>query len=295
MSVTIPTACALPRSASFVTVAGLISTATNGTEAGRRFPVRDRVQHRRDHDREAHPGELRSHCTLAFDHVGVDIGQRPVVAYRADQHEWPPGLHHCVHHAAGEDAIVDGLLDRAGRADRVDRADVVLVTMRDTHADGEVDPERRPEQRGLDVMRGECVAAEQHVHPALLDERDHRHRRAGVHDGGAGHPKDAAAVVLHLTHSGGDLSHEQRLWLLARHSRCHELEVAFDCLVLARWQHHLDAARSAHDLVARLHVADRNGSNPAAAHESGRSPSRVARPAPTGRSSRTTVSRFVVE
>ncbi len=39
MSVTMPTACALPRSASLVTVAGLMSTQTSGTDAGRMFPV----------------------------------------------------------------------------------------------------------------------------------------------------------------------------------------------------------------------------------------------------------------
>ena len=50
-------------------------------------PGRDRVQHRRDHDREADAGQLGPHRPLALDHVGVDVGQRAVVAHRADQHE----------------------------------------------------------------------------------------------------------------------------------------------------------------------------------------------------------------
>ena len=39
MSVTTPRACEEPRSASLITVAGLMSTQTSGTEAGSRFPV----------------------------------------------------------------------------------------------------------------------------------------------------------------------------------------------------------------------------------------------------------------
>ena len=39
MSVTMPIAWALPRSASLVTVAGLMSTATSGIDAGRMLPV----------------------------------------------------------------------------------------------------------------------------------------------------------------------------------------------------------------------------------------------------------------
>src|SRR6185312_5221988 len=97
------------------------------------------------------------------DDVGVDVGQRTVVAHRAHQHERLAGLHHRVHHAAGQDAGVHRGLDRPGGADGVDRADVVLVTVRHAGALRQVDAERGAEQRGLDVVGGQRVAGEQAV------------------------------------------------------------------------------------------------------------------------------------
>ena len=82
-----PRACDEPRSASLVTVAGLMSTQTSGIEAGQDVAGRDRVQHGRHHQAEADVGELGAHRALALDDVGVDVGQRAVVAHRADQHE----------------------------------------------------------------------------------------------------------------------------------------------------------------------------------------------------------------
>ena len=113
-----------------------------------------------------------------------------------------------------------------GLADRVDRADVVLVAVLDARADGQVDAERRAEERRLDVVGGERVAGEQHVDEAGVDQRDHRRRRAGVHDAGPADPQDPLAGGLHLAHPVGDLAHQQRLRLLAGDLRLHELEDA---------------------------------------------------------------------
>jgi hypothetical protein len=121
------------------------------------------VEHRRDHDREAHVGQLRTHGALALDDVGVDVGQGAVVADGTHEHERLAGLDHRVHDAAGQHPGADGLADRSRGADRVDRADVVLVAVRHTGALGEVDAEGRAEQRGLDVVGGQCVAGEQDV------------------------------------------------------------------------------------------------------------------------------------
>ena len=50
----------------------------------------DGVQHRRDHQAEPDVGELGPHRALALDDVGVDVGERPVVADRADENELLP-------------------------------------------------------------------------------------------------------------------------------------------------------------------------------------------------------------
>ena len=148
MSVMMPIAWALPRSASLVTVAGLMSTRHQRDRRGQEVPGRDRVQHRRHHDREADVRQLGAHRPLALDHVGVDVGQRAVVADGAHQHERLAGLHHRVHDAAGEDAGLHGRGDRAGRADGVDRAEVVLVPVRHARPLGQGDAQGGAEQRG---------------------------------------------------------------------------------------------------------------------------------------------------
>ena len=87
MSVMMPIAWALPRSASLVTVAGLMSTQTSGIDAGRMFPVAIECSIVATMIAKPTSGQLRAHRPLALDHVGVDVGQRAVVAHRADQHE----------------------------------------------------------------------------------------------------------------------------------------------------------------------------------------------------------------
>ena len=104
MSVMMPIAWALPRSASLVTVAGLMSTHTSGTDAGRMFPVAIECSIVATMIAKPTSGQLGAHRPLALDHVGVDVGQRAVVAHRADQHERLAGLHHRVHDPAGEHA-----------------------------------------------------------------------------------------------------------------------------------------------------------------------------------------------
>ena len=87
MSVTIPIACALPRSASLVDRRRVDVDADQRHGAGQQVSGRDRMQHRRDHDAEPDAAQAGPHRALAFDDVGVDVGQRAVVAHRADQHE----------------------------------------------------------------------------------------------------------------------------------------------------------------------------------------------------------------
>ena len=149
----------------------------------------------------------------------------------------------------------------------------------------EVDAERRAEQRRLDVVRGQRVAGEQHVDEAGLDQRDHRRRRAGVHDRRAADPEDLVALGLDLAHAAA------AIWRTS--SACgFSLDTVEDmnskparrrCARRQR-QHDLHAARAADDLVAGLArrltgiVCTR-----AAARRRARSPSPAARPAPSGR------------
>ena len=78
-----------PRSASLVTVAGLMSTQTSGIDAGRMLPVATECSMVATIRQKPTSVQLGAHRALALDHVGVDVGQRAVVADRADQHERP--------------------------------------------------------------------------------------------------------------------------------------------------------------------------------------------------------------
>ena len=66
----IPMACALPRSASLVTVAGLMSTLTSGTDAGRMFPVAIAVGYGIGYGLD-HLFGTKPWCTIIFSIVGI--------------------------------------------------------------------------------------------------------------------------------------------------------------------------------------------------------------------------------
>ena len=105
MSVTTPRACDEPRSASLVTVAGLMSTQTSGIDAGSRLPVATECSMVATMIAKPTSVQLGPHRALAVDHVGVDVGQRAVVADRADQDERLVVRDQRVHDAAGQDAL----------------------------------------------------------------------------------------------------------------------------------------------------------------------------------------------
>jgi hypothetical protein len=69
---------------------------------------RHRVQHGRDHQGEADIDKRPAHGALTLEHVGVDVGQRAVVAHRADEHELLARRDQCVHDSRREHAFVDG-------------------------------------------------------------------------------------------------------------------------------------------------------------------------------------------
>src|SRR5438552_3195780 len=120
MSVTMPSAWWLPRSASFVTTAWLMSTQNVSTQAGRMLPT-----------------------AMAWSvDAGDDIGQRPVVADRAGEHERDRLADALVHHAARDVPAFDGRRDRPAAPDLVDDAQVVAVPVLGRHARIDGDAER---------------------------------------------------------------------------------------------------------------------------------------------------------
>ena len=60
----------------------------------------------------------------------------------------------------------------------------------------QVDAERGPEERRLDVVGRQRVPGEQHVDEAGVDQRAHRRGGAGVHDRRTPDPEDALAGRL---------------------------------------------------------------------------------------------------
>ncbi len=137
---TMPTVWKLPRSASLVTTAGLMSTQTRAHAGRQHVADGDAVQHRREHQAGAAPAARSAASRFcACDHVGDHVGHRAVVADAAGEHERRARLDERVHEAAGDHALVDGGLDGAAAADGVDGAQVMLVTAGDRRAVLEAD------------------------------------------------------------------------------------------------------------------------------------------------------------
>src|SRR5206468_9092084 len=100
-----------------------------------------------------------------------------------------------MHDAALDEPLGHGLLDRPGAPDRVDGPHVQSVPALHTLARAR-HPERRAEDRRLEIVHRYSVAAEQHVAVAVLDEPDHVLARARVHERGSDHPEDPAAAYF---------------------------------------------------------------------------------------------------
>src|SRR5216683_272667 len=82
----------------------------------------------------------------------------------------------------------------------------------------DVDAERRPEQRRLDVVHGQCIAREQDLHEPELDEPRQVTPSPGVDDGGSRDDDDAPAGFPDLFHLGGDRADQDLLGFSAETS-----------------------------------------------------------------------------
>ena len=88
----------------------------------------------------------------------------------------------------------------------------------------DVDAQGGAEQGRLDVMHGERVPREKHLHEPELDEARQVDAGAGMHHRGAGDHQDPAPGFAHLTHLVGDSRDEDLLRLLGRYLAAHEAE-----------------------------------------------------------------------
>ena len=179
---------------SLVIVSVLLSTQMISHRRRQQVPRRDRVQRRRHHDCEADAGDPLAHLVLRADAVG---DARRAAARRRGCCRRARSRTSCVTHACMTPRVstpcVHRRPDAADGADRVDRAQVMVVPARRRHASREPHAERRAEQRRLDVVRGERVAREQHVDPARRDQLLEVNAGAGVDDRGAADEEDLPA------------------------------------------------------------------------------------------------------
>src|SRR6185295_15181387 len=152
-SVTMPSAWWLPRSASLVTTAWLMSMQYVSTPAGSMLPTAMAWS--------VDASDVGPHGVLGGDDVGHHIGEGPIVADGAGQHERHAGPHAFVHHAAFEDAPLHARPDGAPAAHFVNHPEVVRVAALDASALPDGHAERGAEQVRLDVVGGEPVAGEE--------------------------------------------------------------------------------------------------------------------------------------
>ena len=160
----------VPRSDSLVTVAGLMSTQTTLTHAGSRLPVAIEWSAVAIKQREAHVANRQPHPVLGLERVGDHLGQRAVVANRTRQHQVDTVLDAFVHDSRGEHARLDGSGDAPRPADGVDGAEVVFVAVLDGLAALDRDAQAGAVKSLLDVVRGQGVAREDRLDPALPDQ-----------------------------------------------------------------------------------------------------------------------------
>ena len=142
---------------------------------------------------------------LRLDQIHDRLGQRAIVANAAGQHVVDAAaLTHSYMIPDVNDALLDGLADAARPAHGVDGAHVMVVPALDRPSRFEVDAERRAEHRELDVVDGQRVARQQHLHVAGANELGEIRRAAGVDDDGPDDHRDLPAVGPDAPHHLGD-------------------------------------------------------------------------------------------
>ena len=133
-------------------------------------------------------------------------------------------LHALVHDPARQLPALDRLADAAQPADRVDRAEMVLVPLIGRKSLVERDAETRAVERLLDVVRRQGIAGEEHVDEAVANQLGNQFAPAGVDHGRSQDGEHLVARRTRLAHGRRDLANAHRLRPLARYRAGHELE-----------------------------------------------------------------------
>ena len=138
-----------------------------------------------------------AHGVLSLVDVAVDLGQRPVVPYRAHQHKGDPApdalTEDTILHRAGLHEGRDG----AHGPDGVDGVDVVVVTVGHAALGVDVLPQGSTQIARLQIVGGQGVARQKPVHKALPHQGGKGGAGVGVKGAGrAQHPDDIPMVPL---------------------------------------------------------------------------------------------------
>ncbi len=130
---------------------------------------------------------------------------------------------------------------------------MVTVTAFNGSARLEVDAQRCPEQRLLDVVDGEGVAGQQHIHETAADQIAEVRSAAGVHDDRSGDDGDLFAGRFGFAHHRRNPRHAGLDAALGRDLVGHEREAK--PVARLEFRHDLDAANATDDDVAARDLA----------------------------------------
>lgn len=137
--------------------------------------------------------------------------------------------------------------------DRVDCAHVIAVAVFFEAPILHADAERSAEQSRLNIVDGQCVAAEEGINEAPADERAQGLDAAGVDDDGPGHHDHCFAFGAHLPDEAGGLGHGGFDLPFRADFVAHEGEAV--AVAFLRLRDDADAAHAHDDRVAGFYVA----------------------------------------
>ena len=211
-SVTRPIVWNVPRSPSLITVAGLMSTQTTFTQAGSRLPVAIECSAVAIRSAKPTPWIASRIRSWATSESVITSGSGPSSRIEPASTTSTPALTHSYMIPEVSDTALDRPGDPARSPDGVDRSQMVLMTMLDRLAERQRNAQARAEQRLLDVVGGQRIAREEHLHPALPDQPGDLRRRPGVHDRRATHQQHLLPFGTSRPHGVDDGLHADRLW-----------------------------------------------------------------------------------
>src|SRR5262245_55239788 len=125
------------------------------------------MKRRGDEECKSHVTDGGPHPVLCDESISDHFRQRAVVADRPRKDELDVVLDALVHDARAQDARLDRTTDSPHAPDRVDGAEMVLMSVLDGLAAFDRDSEARTEESLLDVVGRQRVAGEHGPNPAF--------------------------------------------------------------------------------------------------------------------------------